>query len=105
MVEPVEASKPNNWDAMLASLAGLFMAISAYLYRKSGKIPRPEPSLGDPDNRRWDSVLEKLEEINRSLSDTHDLAVETREGLIRLEVRFDALGRRLARMEGQQSGD
>lgn len=105
MVEPTEAGKPGNWDALLGSLAGLFMAISAFLYRKAGKIPRLEPSPAESDNRRWDSLLEKIDEINRRLGDVHDMHVRMDERVIRLEQRFDTLGRRLSRVEGQQSGD
>lgn len=101
MVEPTEAGKPGNLDALLGSLAGLFMAISAYLYRKAGKIPRTE-AASEP---QWDVLLQKVEEINRKLGEVHDMHVRIDERVIRLEQRFDSMGRRFARMEGQQSGD
>lgn len=99
MVEPTEAAKPGNLDTLLGSLAGLFMAVSAYLYRKAGKVPRTEAAF-EP---QWDVLLQKVEEINRKLSEGHDMHVQMDERLIRLERRLESFGRRLSNVEGQQS--
>lgn len=92
-----ESGKPDNWSALLGSVAAFLGALAAWFYRKAGQVPRPEGPKLDAEILReaLKPIREQLDTITSSLQDTSTK-------VNRVDGRLDGFSLRLARVEGHQ---
>lgn len=95
-----ESSKPDNWNALLASVATFLGALAAWFYRKAGQTPRPT------EGQKYDAEIfrEALRPIREQLENLSSSLQDTSTKVSRIDGRMDVLSFRLARVEGHQQG-